>query len=636
MRGLSPGARAGTALAAALVLVAGATSPMAASASGSPTSNSASLPGAFGSFPPDTGTPTNGGVVTIAESPGAGPTYIMPIYPAADASVSTNQQFQQYMFRALWWSPKGVSPTIDYTQSMAGPPVFSNSNKTVTVHMRPGWKWSDGRPITSQDLAFYYWILEAAVNKTVGGSPANYGDYTPGLFPDNVTSVSAPNPATFVINFNKGYNQSFIFLQELGGLTPMPAHAWAKLSPTGPIIPFNNLKNAAAIYKFLNAQSNKLSTYGSNPLWQVVDGPFKIQSFDPATGGNTLVANPNYSGPVKPHVAGIADVAFTSTSAEFDQLLTGKLDVGFIDFADLPQVPNLVSKGYSVFGYPDFGFAYVGYNFKDPTGDFDHIIGQLYMRQVLAHLQNEPAEIQSRGLFNGAAGQAYGPVPAIPVSPFTPSNATANPYPFSIAEATKQLTNHGWKVVPNGSTTCQNPGTGASQCGAGIPQGTALSWNLYYASGATITQGLVEAWVSNLKQVGINVTLVSKTFNYITGELSDVSNPNNAKLWAMEDFGGFTDSYYPTTNELFNTTGSFNQGGFSNPQLDTDIVNSEFSPNNTAVQKELTLVTYVQPGLFQPNEDRLRAFSDKLSGPAASFVDATQEQYSPEYWYFKK
>jgi peptide/nickel transport system substrate-binding protein len=70
--------------------------------------------------------------------------------------------------------------------------------------------------------------------------------------------------------------------------------------------------------------------------------------------------------------------------------------------------------------------------------------------------------------------------------------------------------------------------------------------------------------------------------------------------------------------------------------VDQDILNSEFSANNTAVQKELTLVTYEQPGLFEPNEDRLRAFSDKLSGPAASFFDATQLQYSPEYWYFKK
>ena len=244
------------------------------------------------------------------------------------------------MWRSLWWSPKRASPVIDYSQSIAGPPVYSNANKTVTVHLYPGWKWSDGTPITSKDLAFDYWLLEGAVNKTVGGSPANYGDYTPGLYPDNVTSVATPNASTFVINFNKGYNQNFIFLEELAVLEPLPAQAWSKTSLTGPIIPFDNLKNAAAIYKFLNAQSNKLSTYGSNPLWQVVDGPFKIKSFDPATDGNTLVANPAYTGPVKPHLAGIDDVAFTSTSSEFDQLLTGKLDVGFIDFSDLPRCPT--------------------------------------------------------------------------------------------------------------------------------------------------------------------------------------------------------------------------------------------------------------------------------------------------------
>lgn len=230
MRGLSTGARAGTALVAALVLVAGATYTTAASA----TTSSDTLPGAYGSVPPQTGTPTNGGVVTIAESPGAGPTYIFPIYPAADASVGTNQQFQQYMWRALWWSPKGASPVIDYSQSIAGPPVYSHGNKTVTVHLYPGWKWSDGTPITSQDLAFDYWVLEGAVNKTVGGSPANYGDYTPGLYPDNVTSVATPNASTFVINFNKGYNQNFIFLEELGALEPLPAHALVQDKPYRP------------------------------------------------------------------------------------------------------------------------------------------------------------------------------------------------------------------------------------------------------------------------------------------------------------------------------------------------------------------------------------------------------------------
>jgi peptide/nickel transport system substrate-binding protein len=536
------------------------------------------------------------------------------------------------MWRPLWWSPKGVAPTIDYSQSIGQPPVFTNANKTVTVHMYPGWKWSDGTPITSQDLAFDYWLTEAAVKI----SPANDGDYTPGLYPDNVTSVSTPNSSTFVINFNKSYNQNFVFLMEIAALEPLPAQAWSKTSLTGSLIPFDNLANAEAIYKFLNKQSDQLSTYGTNPLWQVVDGPFKIQSFDPATDANTLVANKAYTGPFKPHLAGIDDVAFTSVSAEFDQLLTGKLDVGFVDFSDLPQVHTLVSDGYSVFGYPDFGFSYVAYNFKDPTGDFGKIISQLYVRQALAHLQDEAAEIQSRGIYDGAAGQAYGPVPAEPVSPFTPANATTNPYPFSISTAAKLLSSHGWKVVPNGTSTCVKPGTAADECGAGIPAGTPLSWDLYYANNSPVTGAIDEAWASNLSQVGISVKLISKTFNYITGELSTVSSPANDKLWAMEDFGGFTDDYYPTTNELFNTTGSFNQGGFSDPQVDKDIQNSEFSLSNSAVQTELALVTAQQPGLFQPDEDRITAFKDTLSGPAASFEDASQYQFSPEFWYFKK
>jgi peptide/nickel transport system substrate-binding protein len=104
----------------------------------------------------------------------------------------------------------------------------------------------------------------------------------------------------------------------------------------------------------------------------------------------------------------------------------------------------------------------------------------------------------------------------------------------------------------------------------------------------------------------------------------------------MEDFGGFTDDLYPTTNELFNTTGSFNQGGFSDPAIDKAIHNSEFSLNPNAVKQELALVTAAQPGMFQPNQDLVFAFKSNISGPVASFEEASQYQYAPEQWYFVK
>jgi peptide/nickel transport system substrate-binding protein len=423
---------------------------------------STSLKGAYGTLPgPGSGTPLTGGTVSIAEPPGAGPNWIMPITPSANASVYTINQFQAYMWRPLWWAPVGADPEIDYTQSIAQKPVFSDNNQTVTINLKTNWKWSDGQPVTAKDVEFYIDEVEAAVKL----NPANFSNYTPGLFPDFITSMSSPSPYQLVLHIKRTYNQEFLFLDELGLIYPLPAHAWSKTSASGPIVTFGNLKTDESIYTFLASQAKSLGTYTTNPLWQVVDGPFKLKPcgqacFDPATGGNVMVPNPNYSGPAKPHISELDNVAFTSTSAEFNQLLTGALTVGFVDFSDLPQVSKLQAKGYLVWGYPDYSFSYIAYNFKDATGDFDNIIKQLYIRQAIAHLQDEQTLIHSRGAFDGAAGAAYGPVPAVPQGPFAPPNALNNSFPYDISAASQLLTQHGWDVQPGGTTTCLRAGTG--------------------------------------------------------------------------------------------------------------------------------------------------------------------------------
>jgi peptide/nickel transport system substrate-binding protein len=115
-----------------------------------------------------------------------------------------------------------------------------------------------------------------------------------------------------------------------------------------------------------------------------------------------------------------------------------------------------------------------------------------------------------------------------------------------------------------------------------------------------------------------------------------VANPNNESKWAMQSAGGFTDDLYPTSNEIFNTTGSFNTGGFSDPTIDADITASANSLNPNAVKKELSDLTRLQPSLFQPEPDLIYAFKKNLSGPPASFAALSQYQTEPEYWYFTK
>jgi peptide/nickel transport system substrate-binding protein len=185
-------------------------------------------------------------------------------------------------------------------------------------------------------------------------------------------------------------------------------------------------------------------------------------------------------------------------------------------------------------------------------------------------------------------------------------------------------------------TTCSKAGTASDECGAGIPAGTPLSWNLVYASSPGVIGTQCEAFASTAKQIGITISLSSKTFNYITENLQDPVNPDQDNNWAMQDYGGDTDYLYPTTETIFNTNGSFNTGDYSDSKANSLINASVYSTNPNAVQNEISYLTEQQPALFQPNEDLVTAFKGTLAGPANSFTDSSQYQFSPEYWYFKK
>ena len=52
-----------------------------------------------------------------------------------------------------------------------------------------------------------------------------------------------------------------------------------------------------------------------------------------------------------------------------------------------------------------------------------------------------------------------------------PRASRATRSPTTQTKAKQLLTSHGWNVVANGVTTCQDPGTGPAQCGAGVAKG---------------------------------------------------------------------------------------------------------------------------------------------------------------------
>ena len=123
--------------------------------------------------------------------------------------------------------------------------------------------------------------------------------------------------------------------------------------------------------------------------------------------------------------------------------------------------------------------------------------------------------------------------------------------------------------------------------------------------------------VSKAKQAGINITLQSSNFNYMISNYLDPYAPANANKWAMQDFGGETNSTYPTTFSLFNTGGSNQIGNYSNPTADKLINDSITSSDPAAVKTEAAFLTTDQPSMFEPERRLHLGLEDHAVGAEA-------------------
>ncbi len=621
------------ALGVILVLSAcGGSSEPAANAHG--TVNGHAVQDLYGSLP-TAGTPVGTGTITMGQLTGDTPTYIFPIVPGSQATDGTAFLIDQ-LYVPLYNVQVGGTLTVNYATSAAEKPTFSDGDRRVTIRLRPGLTWSDGQPVTSTDVLFYIALLRAAVKE----SADNWELYTPGLLPDNIAGATAPNPRALVLTFTKTYNPNYLLGDQLAGtLTPLPSSVWNVDAANGPhLTDWQSPAVAKKIYDYLSKQGASIATLASDPLWHTVDGPFRLTSFSPTNSSFTLQANPRYALTGKVRFSTLNVETFAGTFSQLNALRAGTLEVAAIDFSQLNEVPGLRSDGFSVYGYPNIGSFGVILNFRDGTDHFDRVIGQLYARQALAHLVDQPGYIAA--VFKGAASTAYGPLPTVPKTPFTPAAAGVDPYPYSASAAAALLKAHGWKVVPYGQTTCAKPGTGSGECGAGIPAGRPFRFTLYDTppSSSESIPLESEAFSSAAKQVGIEITLGVRSFNYQISNFND-SDPGDDHFrndWGAANWGEYGTTPYPTEETIFNTAGSSNFGGYSDPTADALINRALYDDAPSAATAVASYLERSVPMLFLPCADVLDAVSTKVGGTADSFLAMTQDVFYPQYWYLKR
>jgi peptide/nickel transport system substrate-binding protein len=572
-----------------------------------------------------TGKPEKGGTVTIAEV-GASPNDIFPLLPATNSN-GYNGDLTLGSWPWLVYSGDGANSVPNPQESLYSSLKWSDGDKVITIVLKP-WKWSDGTPITSRDFTFVYNLLKTNYNDCF--------DYVDGLFPVDVASVATPNSSTVVINLTRSYNPQFYEDNVLATIPLLPQQAWDKISSTGPVGNYDqSASGAKAVWNFLQAQGSDMGTFATNPLWQVVDGPWKLSQFQ-SSGYYSWVPNTNYSGPDKPILSKVIWTPFTTDTAEMDTLRSNTtLDVGDVPLNDVRQIPALEAEGYSVAQVPEPGVAEILPNFYNPTAG--PLLRLLYIRQAMEYLINRQ-QIVSK-VFAGYADPGNGPVPVLYGKQFdSPLEKAGGPYQYSPPKAIALLKAHGWKVLPGGTDTCVRPGTAASDCGAGIKAGQPLTFQLLFGSGTASFDQQNAAFQSTEALGGVKITLKSEPFNTLvstTGTCNAQSHPAaTCDDWQLEQYGYNTYLMDPSGAGMFNTDANGNYGGYSSPEMNNLIDATEYGSSSAAFFAYEDYAAKQLPLLWLPDASYVFVYKKNLAGVAP--LNPFSGLLNPEVWYYTK
>jgi peptide/nickel transport system substrate-binding protein len=564
--------------------------------------------------------PIKGGTATMGLLAGTQPNYIFPFRSLTYFSVYNAQYFQYLMYRPLFvFGNNGQSVTVNYGLSPASAPVYSNGGKTVVINLK-GWKWSNGETIDAKDVVFWLHMMYAELS--------NWGGASPGGIPTNISSISITGSNQVTLHLTKAFSSLWYTYNQLSQITPMPmawdvtkAGAAAGSGGCTTDSAADHWAKCKAVYNFLSGQSKDSSTYASSPIWSVVDGPFKLTSYN-STGADTFAVNSKYSGTPKPRITTLKYVPYTTETTMYTGLSSGTTDVGQIAPQDLPQqngppgIPStnpLSSQGYQLKPFFVFGFDYYVINWHNPT--YGPVFRQLYFREALEYLSDQ--EGMSKSIYRGYGYPTTGGVPTLPANKWIPTvQQGAGPYPFSVTKAKALLTSHGW-AESGGVMSCVDP----AKCGAGVAKGLKLTLNIIYTSGDPTFNDEMAVYKSDAAKAGIALNITAQSFNTIISQ----TVPTNHS-WQMGMYGGWSYGLAPepTGGQLFATGAGANGGGYSNPTMDRLIDETETSSSLAVFHEYATYAAQQLPFIYMPSSYDIMAVKNNVQNV----------EFSPLFWIF--
>ena len=255
----------------------------------------------------------------------------LPMYDASDF----DQPVTDLVFNALLKINKTGKYEPDLIESM---PEISEDKKTYTVKLKDGIKFSDGKPLTSEDVIFTY---ETIADPSYDGGNIRYVENIVGFKDFNegdakhLEGIKAFDDKTIQFKFQKPMMMNMSFLD----MRIIPKHYY--MHEKGDIKPLKNKIN--------------------KPLGA---GPYKLKKFLPRQY-TELTLNENYFG-TKPKIENII-IRTIDTKIMTQALVNGEIDI-YVGIGEPEPIETANKTGYiNRNQFLRHGYGYLHINNEDPV-----------------------------------------------------------------------------------------------------------------------------------------------------------------------------------------------------------------------------------------------------------------------------
>nr|WP_242700699.1 oligopeptide ABC transporter substrate-binding protein [Enterococcus sp. DIV0212c] len=402
-------------------------------------------------------------------------------------------------------------------------------NKKATVTLKKDIKWSDGEPVTSDDLLYPYEVIG---NKDYTGirydddftNIVGMDEYHDGKS-DTISGIKKVDDLTIEISYKE---VSPNLLQLSGGVyaAAMPKHVFKD-------IPIKDQVQSDAVRK--------------NP---VTFGPYYMSKIVTGEAVEYLPNEHYYKGKPK-----LDKIVFTNvpSSSIVEALKAKKYDLVYSMPTDIyPTYKDL--EGYEMLGREELAYSYIGFK----LGTFDKEKGEVITNPDAKMADVKLRQAMGYALDNNTVGEKfynglrYNATTLIPPVFKTLHNSEVKGYQYDIEKAKKLLDDAGYKDT-DGDNLRENP------------KGEKLTINYAAMAGGETAQPLADYYLQQWKEIGLDVKLTTGRLIDFQAFYDKLKNDDPSVDVFQAAWGTGT---APSPAGLYGRNAAFNYSRFSSEEND--------------------------------------------------------------------